>query len=589
MNNIALLIPPFSGEGLYDKDNSQRRPFDFVSVNIIISVLSNKYNVQLFDLDLDGTTTMQAYSSSIQNASALIMYITEGHPQMLIDKFVSSAQCPVLVIGPGSQKYENSSCSILIGEPEFEIVNIIDNLIRHNGVNEHKRIIIEYFGDIDKLPVADHSNLPKLQAKEGYPSVLISRGCINSCVFCHSNEFYVPGKRICRKRSIDKILNEVRQLKNAGVSIIHFECESIANNVKDEYTYDLLRAIEAEEIKFSTFCNITPLTNKNFVQLLYSSGCRFVFIGVESYDNYILKKLKKPHNKNQIDAAIKNLCEIGIQFGIGYLPFNPFTTIDTLTKDMLFLHYLVSLKNSHPLNICCFANMCTMPQKYSFELQISNLYMAFQNIFNQEVKPKSIQWENQEHIYPERYARKRSKFDSIALMKKIITLCEEKHKMKNIMIVAVNKHDAKFLQELMNNESVMTVLNEIPTTVEIWADAIIEWEQDSDEEDYIIFDESTPIGWLGVNGLSTEEKKAYIKVIALLPTYQNRGIGQYVIKEIIENLKLRGYSSLGLYTDQSNVRAQQCYLKCGFDFIAEIEQKMSNGALIKRYKMERFL
>lgn len=153
------------------------------------------------------------------------------------------------------------------------------------------------------------------------------------------------------------------------------------------------------------------------------------------------------------------------------------------------------------------------------------------------------------------------------------------------MIAAVNKHDAEFLQKLMNNESIMTVLNEIPTTVEIWADAIIEWEQDSDEEDYIIFDESTPIGWLGVNGLSTK-KKAYIKVIALFPNYQNRGIGQYVIKEIIENLKLRGYSSLGLYTDQSNVRAQQCYLKCGFDIIAEIEQKMSNGALIKRYEME---
>lgn len=589
MNNVVLLIPPFSGEGIYDKDNNQRRPFDFVSVNIIISVLSDKYKVLLFDFDLDGVTTMQAYSSSIQNASALIIYITEGHPQMLIDKFVSSASCPVLVIGPGSKKYKNTSCSILIGEPEFEIVSIIDNLIQHNGINEHKIRFIDHFGDIDTLPVANHSNLAKLQTREGYPSVLISRGCINSCIFCHSNEFYVPGKRVCRKRSISKILNEIRQLKNSGASIVHLECESIANNVIDEYTYNLLKAIEAEKIAFSTFCNITPLANKNFVQIMYSSGCRFVFIGVESSDNYTLQKLKKTHNKNQIEAAIKNLCEIGIQFGIGYLPFNPFTTIDTLTKDMIFLYYLVSHKNSHPLNICCFANMCTMPQKYSFELQVSNLYMKFKNIFNQVVKPKSTKWENQEHIYPERYTRKKILFDSTALMKKIITLCEEKQKMKNIKIIAVNKGDAEFLQELMNNESIMTVLNEVPTTVEVWSDAIIEWEQDIDEEDFIIFYESTPIGWMGVNGLSTVEKKAYIKVIALLPNYQNSGIGQHVIMEIIENLKLRGYISLGLYTDQSNVRAQQCYLKCGFDFIDEIEQKMSNGAVIKRYKMERFL
>lgn len=33
----------------------------------------------------------------------------------------------------------------------------------------------------------------------------------------HSNEFYVPGKRTCRKLSIAKILNENRQLKNAGI------------------------------------------------------------------------------------------------------------------------------------------------------------------------------------------------------------------------------------------------------------------------------------------------------------------------------------------------------------------------------------
>ena len=161
--------------------------------------------------------------------------------------------------------------------------------------------------------------------------------------------------------------------------------------------------------------------------------------------------------------------------------------------------------------------------------------------------------------------------------------------MKNIKIIEVNEGDAQFLQELMNNESVMSVLNEVPTTFNVWADAIIEWKQDSDEEDYIIFDESIPIGWVGINGLSTEEKKAYIKMIVLLPKYQNSGIGQYVISEIIANLTLREYVSIGLYTDQSNIQAQQCYLKCGFDVTTEIEQKMSNGAVIKRYKMERFL
>lgn len=159
--------------------------------------------------------------------------------------------------------------------------------------------------------------------------------------------------------------------------------------------------------------------------------------------------------------------------------------------------------------------------------------------------------------------------------------------MKNLKIIKVNERDAPFLQELMNNESVMAVLNEVPTTLNVWIDAIIEWKQDIDEEDYIIFNESTPIGWLGINGLSAEEKKVFIKMIALLPQYQNSGIGQYVLNEIIESLRIRGYVSIGLYTNQSNIQAQQCYLKCGFDVTSVIEQKMSNGTVVKRYIMER--
>lgn len=159
--------------------------------------------------------------------------------------------------------------------------------------------------------------------------------------------------------------------------------------------------------------------------------------------------------------------------------------------------------------------------------------------------------------------------------------------MKNLKIIKVNERDAQFLQELMNNESVMAVLNEVPTTLNVWIDAIIEWKQDIDEEDYIIFNESTPIGWLGINGLSAEEKKVFIKMIALLPQYQNSGIGQYVLNEIIESLRIRGYVSIGLYTNQSNIQAQQCYLKCGFDVTSVIEQKMSNGTVVKRYIMER--
>jgi len=158
--------------------------------------------------------------------------------------------------------------------------------------------------------------------------------------------------------------------------------------------------------------------------------------------------------------------------------------------------------------------------------------------------------------------------------------------MKNIEVRQVTQNDALFLQRLMNNDQVMAILNEVPSSVEVWADAIIEWDNDPDEEDYIIIEEGMPIGWLGINGLSSESKQVFIKVIALLPTHQGHGIGQYVINEIIKNLRLRGFASLGLYTDCSNERAQHCYNRCGFGISENTVHKMPNGKIVNRFRME---
>ncbi|MHB1456158.1 MAG: GNAT family N-acetyltransferase [Armatimonadota bacterium] len=160
---------------------------------------------------------------------------------------------------------------------------------------------------------------------------------------------------------------------------------------------------------------------------------------------------------------------------------------------------------------------------------------------------------------------------------------------KNIEVRKITQNDAPFLQRLMNDDQVMAILSEVPTSVDVWADAIIAWDDDPDEENYIISDEGMPIGWLGINGLSSENKQVFIKVIALLPTHQGHGIGQYVMNEIIENLRLRGFTSLGLYTNCSNEHAQHCYDRCSFKISEKTVQKMSNGTIVNRYKMEYFL
>lgn len=159
----------------------------------------------------------------------------------------------------------------------------------------------------------------------------------------------------------------------------------------------------------------------------------------------------------------------------------------------------------------------------------------------------------------------------------------------SIDILDVCETDAKFLYELMNDDSVLKAQNEVRTELSDWKEAIAAWNCDPDEEDYIIYNEGVPAGWFAVNGLLSDDKKVYIKMIALLPQYQNKGIGFYAINHFLEALGLRGYEEAVLYTNRNNYSAQKCYQKCGFTIKEELFQKMSDGNIVKRYKMSVLL
>ena len=113
-----------------------------------------------------------------------------------------------------------------------------------------------------------------------------------------------------------------------------------------------------------------------------------------------------------------------------------------------------------------------------------------------------------------------------------------------------------------------------------------EWKQDSDEKDYIIFCDTIPIGWIAVNGLISTDREVFIKMVAILPEYQGNGVGQFAVNWVVEMLRKLGYVSVALYTDEENLKAQNCYSKCGFRVTERFVDKMSNGKSVKRYKME---
>ena len=150
----------------------------------------------------------------------------------------------------------------------------------------------------------------------------------------------------------------------------------------------------------------------------------------------------------------------------------------------------------------------------------------------------------------------------------------------------VDENYAGFLNSLMNHPSILYVLNEIPTQMRDWTEAIKKWSRDDDEEDFIVMNGDTPIGWLGINGLLNEDGTAYLKMAALLPDFQGHGFGTAAIRELMFILRQKGLNKIALYTDQNNCIAQACYRKCGFEIRDSVTETMANGRTVPRYIME---
>ncbi|MDE7220341.1 MAG: GNAT family N-acetyltransferase [Oscillospiraceae bacterium] len=157
--------------------------------------------------------------------------------------------------------------------------------------------------------------------------------------------------------------------------------------------------------------------------------------------------------------------------------------------------------------------------------------------------------------------------------------------MEHIEIRSVSAGDAEFLFQLMNEPTVMKALNEVPTEKRDWEEAVSAWSEDADEEGYIVLRSGQPAGWFAVNGLLADDHTAFLKMAVLLPAYQGKHIGRYVITKIKENLQSRGILSIALFTNQSNLKAQKCYAKCGFKVIDTLTEEMSDHTIADRYKM----
>lgn len=159
-----------------------------------------------------------------------------------------------------------------------------------------------------------------------------------------------------------------------------------------------------------------------------------------------------------------------------------------------------------------------------------------------------------------------------------------KRDLKNskIILEPINKSHLEFIYNTANNDILMNIFHDKSTSISEWDNIIDIWNKDEDEEDYVITRKSDGIhiGWIGINGLLSENKTVWIKMIVLLPRFWGNGYGSKVINEVKQILKSRGYREIQLWTDESNERAQKCYKLNGFSVMDKKQGSVGNRDIL---------
>jgi radical SAM superfamily enzyme YgiQ (UPF0313 family) len=134
------------------------------------------------------------------------------------------------------------------------------------------------------------------------------RGCPYGCEFCTVTGFFGDSIRF---RSNESVVNELlllkqRAEKDRGKISIFFIDDNFAINIKR--TKSLLRDIIAANAQLPWIAQISAnlLRDEELVDLMAESGCKWVFIGMESIDPLNLADVNKSFNKPGEYATVLN-------------------------------------------------------------------------------------------------------------------------------------------------------------------------------------------------------------------------------------------------------------------------------------------
>lgn len=169
-------------------------------------------------------------------------------------------------------------------------------------------------------------------------SILASRGCYNHCTFCPIPPFYAKGP-LWRGRSPQNVYNEIKQLKDYGISDFYFVDPNFIGpgSRGKQRIIELMDLLTPLNITFGMETRVNDLDDEKIVNSLAKAGLKSLLLGVESASSSVLKEINKKLSRKDSENAIRLLRNVGIEPEIGFLMFVPESNVDDIKQNFDFL------------------------------------------------------------------------------------------------------------------------------------------------------------------------------------------------------------------------------------------------------------
>lgn len=250
---------------------------------------------------------------------------------------------------------------LIIGEPEQTFAEWLETGVPVPGMawvdaaGQVQMRCREVNRNLDALPDPIRS---EAMMRMGEVNIEGSRGCYGSCTFCYINPYYGAGS-CWRAKSPERVMQEIdRLIARHGPMKFYFTDPNFFGPGKQgqERALKLAAMLKQRKIRFGIEARVNDI-HRDTIAALVDAGLEDLLIGLESGRDDSLQRLNKMTTVEQNEKALSILRVNGIEPNIGFIMFEPDSTLADIRTNFEFLK-----RNALLNNIFITANVLYHPQ-----------------------------------------------------------------------------------------------------------------------------------------------------------------------------------------------------------------------------------